>query len=92
MTVPSTGRTPDDNGIKYEIQTYNYKLVCDYARLSMLEVMSLDILEYWQLLRDAVIYQAEKTEEGQEWLKDAWAYEQVEPDRALLRKMFGVKK
>ena len=54
--------------------------------------MNLDILEYWQLLRDAVIYQAEKTEEGQEWLKDAWAYEQVEPDRALLRKMFGVKK
>jgi hypothetical protein len=32
-----------------------------------------------------------QTEQGQEYLRNAWRMEQTEPDRAALRKQFGGK-
>lgn len=62
--------------------------MADYARLDFITIEDLNIFEYWQLLRDAVIYNAGQTEEGQKWLKRCWVHEQKEPDRKTLRELF----
>ncbi len=52
----------------------------------------MDVLDYLQLRRDAVIDLLSKTESGVEYLNDAWMREQTEPDRAMLRRDFNVKR
>lgn len=64
-------------------------LVCEYARLNIFEVQELDILDYLTLRRDAFIYKMSRTEEGQEYLNNAWRLEQTSPDRDGLRSKFG---
>ncbi len=46
---------------------------------------------YWTLLHDAVVYMYSKTEEGEEYLRNAWRLEQVEPDVGKLREKYGKK-
>jgi hypothetical protein len=50
---------------------------------------SLTVFEFWLLLRDAVIYNCQQTEEGRDYLERCWAAEQTEPDRKMLRQYFG---
>lgn len=49
----------------------------------------MDIFKYWFLLREAVIYNCMQTEEGQKYLEKCWMADQTEPDRDMLRKVFG---
>ena len=58
----------------------------EYTGLSFPEVEALDYLQYLIWRRDAYIYMLSRTEEGQEYLDNAWRMEQTEPDRAALRK------
>lgn len=64
-------------------------MVAEYTGLNILEVEELDIFDYWQYRRDAFIYKMSQTEEGKEYLDNAWRLEQVEPDRKSLRDQFG---
>jgi hypothetical protein len=41
--------------------------------------------------RDAFITMLNQTENGQEYLRNAWRMEQTEPDREALRSKFGGK-
>lgn len=66
-----------------------YKTITDYAGLDFEQIDNLDIFTYWQLLRDAVIYNAAQTEKGRDWLERCWVAEQKEPDRKTLRELFG---
>jgi hypothetical protein len=59
--------------------------VAEYTGLSFLEVGALDYIEYLRWRRDAYIYRLNQTEEGQEYLKNAWRMEQTKPDREKLR-------
>ena len=65
------------------------KLVADYTGLNFLQVGRLDYLRFLTWRRDAYIYRLSQTEQGQEYLDNAWRMEQTEPDRAALRKKFG---
>lgn len=54
-------------------------MVADYCRISLLDV---EELPFWQFLvyrRDAFIYRMEQTEEGQDYLYNAWLLEQTKP-------------
>lgn len=55
----------------------------------MLEVEELDYFDYLQYRRDAFIYSLSKTEQGQEYLDNAYRLEQTEPDRKSLKERFG---
>lgn len=55
----------------------------------MIEVGELSYYEYRLLLRDAVIHMLNQTSKGQEYLRNAWLYEQTSPDRHSLREKFG---
>lgn len=60
--------------------------MADYAGLSLHEVRALEYIQYLILRRDAFIHRMSQTEEGQEYLDNAWRMEQTKPDREGLRK------
>ena len=63
--------------------------MAEYAGLSLIEVRGLNYLQYLIWRRDAYIHMLSRTEEGQEYLDNAWRMEQTEPDRVRLRKKLG---
>ena len=63
----------------------------EYTGLSFLEVEALDYLQYLIWRRDAYIYMLSRTEEGREYLDNAYRMEQTEPDRKKLRAKLGRK-
>ena len=60
-------------------------MVAEYTGLNFLQIAELDYLQYLIWLRDAYIYRLNCTEEGQEYLDNAWRMEQTKPDRGALR-------
>lgn len=52
-------------------------------------VPDLPLTDYLLLRRDAVISQLSGTESGVEYLNDAWAREQTDPDLDALWSIFG---
>ena len=61
-------------------------MVSEYTGLNFLEIAELDYLQYLVWLRDAFIDRMSRTEEGAEYLDNAWRMEQTKPDRGALRK------
>lgn len=61
----------------------------EYTGLNFLEVGQLYFVQYLLWRRDAFIHRLSQTEAGQEYLDNAWRWEQTEPDRAALRKQLG---
>ena len=59
--------------------------------MSIPEVRELNYVQYLIWRRDAFIHKLSQTEEGQEYLDNAWRMEQTKPDRAGLRKKLGRK-
>lgn len=51
----------------------------------------LDYIQYLTWRRDAYIHMLSRTEEGQEYLDNAWRMEQTQPDRKRLRDKLGRK-
>jgi hypothetical protein len=49
-------------------------------------VAALNYLQYLVWRRDAYIHMLSRTQEGQEYLDNAWRMEQTKPDRTKLRK------
>jgi hypothetical protein len=64
-------------------------MVARYTGLNIFEVEELDYLDYLRFKRDAFIYQMSQSEEGREYLNNAWRLEQTKPDKNSLRKKFG---
>ena len=64
-------------------------LVSNYTGLSFLEVRALDYVQFLTWRRDAFIHWLSQLEKGQEYLDNAWRWEQTKPDRPALRKKFG---
>lgn len=79
----------DSAGHEYKTASWWRKLVSDYTGLSFLEVAELDYLQYLIWRRDAYIHVLSQTEEGQEYLKNAYRMEQTKPDRKRLREKLG---
>lgn len=61
----------------------------EYTGLTMLEVEALDLVEFLCYKRDARIYNLMQTEEGREYLENAWTIKQTTPDRKRLREKYG---
>lgn len=68
------------------------KIVADYSGCSIQNVYNMDIFEYWGILHDAVVWNRSSTEEGREYLENAYMYMQEKPDRETARKFFGGEK
>lgn len=75
----------------YYSSTIDIKTVSDYSGLDFEKTLKLDCLTYRILLRDAIIFNYNKTESGREYLDKCWKSKRIEPDYAGLRKQFGRK-
>ena len=69
--------------------TWERRLVSEYTGLDFFQVGQLDYGLYLLWLRDAYIHTLDRTEEGREYLDNAWRMEQTKPDRSKLRKLSG---
>lgn len=79
----------DSTGHEYTTASWWRKLVSDYTGLDFLQVAELDYLQYLIWRRDAYIDRLSQSEEGQEYLKNAYRMEQTQPDRKRLREKLG---
>ena len=53
--------------------------------MSISDVFELDLLDYLEFYKDAIIYNNMGSKEGMARLDDAWILEQTKPDRNALR-------
>lgn len=79
----------EDGQDGYEVSTTYEKLVADYLRITVPEVQGLDYIYYLRIRRDAFIRQMRATEEGRDYLANAWRLSRTEPDREGSRRAFG---
>lgn len=63
-----------------------------YTGLNFHQVGELDFVQYLSYRRDAYIYYLEQTEDGREYLDNAWRMEQVKPDREAIREQMREEK
>lgn len=63
--------------------------MAEYTGITLMEVENLDLVEFLSYFRDARIYNLSQTEDGQEYLENAWRIKQTAPDRKALRKKHG---
>lgn len=89
--MPFYSREKGKNDIPYTLKTRGEKLVMDYCNLNIAEIQELQIDTYLFLMREAMIYENSKTEEGREYLRDCWRMEQTKPDRKAIREHFQKK-
>ena len=62
-----------------------------YTGLNFQQIGQLNYLQYLQYRRDAFINWLSQSENGQEYLDNAWRMEQTKPERAKLRAKYGRK-
>ena len=73
----------------FKIDTSSEKTVIDYTGLNLHEVFDLPIFDFLILYHDAAIFNMSKTQDGIEYLNNAWRLQQTEPDIDSLRENFG---
>lgn len=69
--------------------TEKLKLVIDYTGLNINEVWELNYFEYRGYLHDAFVWDRSGSKAGREYLKNAYDYQQTDPDRTGLRKVLN---
>jgi len=75
----------------YIIESIQEKRIAEYLQITMFDVENLDMIEYYFYLREAFIYNCMQTEEGREYLENAYRLEKTSPDRDELRNNFKNK-
>ncbi len=86
LNIPhfSGKENPEDTGYSLPVMTFEEKTIRDYTGLSFREIENLNVFEYWQYLRDAILCELKKTPGGREMMDEAYCFEQTEPDREAL--------
>ena len=89
--MPYCPEPPDPDAPQYGwvIETEQDQLVAEYARLSILEVQELDVVDFLILRRDAYIHALRQSKGGREYLERCWMHDQTVADRAALRELIG---
>lgn len=67
-------------------------MISEYLKISLFEVDELDLVQYLFFQKESFIYKMLQTEDGIEYLENAWRLEQTEPDRETLRREYGNQK
>ena len=86
LNIPHfSGKEDSENtGYTLPVMTFEEKIIRDYTGFSFREMESLNVFEYWQYLRDAILCELKKTPGGREMMEEAYCFEQTEPDREAL--------
>ena len=76
----------------YKTVYHELKMVSDYTHDSFTELKQLDVLTFWRLYRDAIIYNCNKSDEGRTYLDRAFASVQTKPDRAAIAQIIAMQR
>lgn len=79
-----TVETEDGDKIPYKTIFHELKIVADYTNTSFVKLRELDLLTFWRCYKDAIIYNLSRSEQGREYLRNAYCFTQTEPDREAL--------
>lgn len=74
-------------GHGFDVDSFWENIVAEWCRISIFEVLELELDDFLAFRRDAFINKLSQTEKGNEYLKKAWMFEQTKPDRAGLRNL-----
>ena len=77
--------------IKYKVESLEKKRISEFLNISLLKVEELNFIDYYFFLREAFIYNCTQSEDGREYLRNAYRLEQTAPDREELRRNFKNK-
>lgn len=80
LTIPPFLFEDSEGVIKEPISTLDLKYVGDYAGVSIREVEELNVLEFYLLMHDAVVWNLSRSEEGRKRLDKSWTLQQTEPE------------
>ena len=89
VIIPTVPSFEEEQANWLYTDTKDLRLVSSYTGLNFVETLELDCLTYKLMLRDAFIEHMSQSEEGRDYLEQAWILRQTEPDRKKLRKQFG---
>ena len=53
------------------------------------EIVELDVVTYRKLLKDAIVYACEQTEEGKDYLDNCWILGQTRPDYKKIKEKYN---
>ena len=81
-------QSKDGKGHEWYVYTINDKYIADYCNMTIQEVEDLNLIDFLIYRRDSMIYMLNQTEDGQEYLRNAWRIKEVAPDRDKLRHTF----
>lgn len=79
-------------GTQFTTVYFELKTVSDYTHDSFTELKKMDVLCFWRLYRDAIIYNCSKSEDGKAYLEKAYASVQTKPDRAAIAQIIAMQK
>lgn len=67
---------PEPSGERafFKNSTQEEKVVSEYTHLNFNEIDNIDVIDYWQYRRDAVIYNCSQTDKGRDYLQKAYYY------------------
>lgn len=82
----------DVSEARYRTVYHELKAVSEYTRDSFSELKKIDVLTFWRLYRDAIIYNCNKSEDGREYLERAFANVQTKPDRRAIAQIIAMQK
>lgn len=63
-------------------------MISEYTNMNFNELIEVDCITYRKLLRDAIVYKLEQTEEGRDYLNKCWALKQTKPDYSKLKEKY----
>lgn len=75
----------------FESTSQEEKIVSEYTGIDFLELEDLEMFDYWRYLHDAIVWNCNQTEEGREYLENAYYYKQDKPDRDGLKELLSIK-
>ena len=69
----------------FENNSSDLKIISDYTLMNFMQILEINIFEYWGYLHDAVVWNCEKSQQGRDYLESAYNHSSKEPDRKGLR-------
>lgn len=66
-------------------------MIQEYTGIDFLGQEELPIFEYWGYLHDSIIWNCNQTDDGKQYLENAYNYAQTEPDREGLSSLMGCR-
>ena len=71
--------------------TQEEKIVQKYTGIDFLRIDDIGVFDFWRYLHDAVIWNNSQSDEGLQYLENAYNYQQTKADRSGLHELLSTR-